>query len=269
MCVFQCDHMCFLIAAVLAQAIAPRIGQITETPYQSPPSLGRITDTPYQGAPSFGRITDPPNAPAAGFAGGLQSLLRTSLRSRVSMLSRGLQTLEVQYRLWTLRPEVLQRMLSGTRTSLLLDALLDLPKLQHFLVRFASVPDLRDGNSCGQVITDPPYQGAPNLGRITDPPYQGAQTLLCQMRQASMTIANVISFKAAFSICKAGTRTTTKPRIHRQHLRLAEADSQKKIRKRWRQQACAEEDKERAEDTKRGQSSMSTGLFVQEIWIWR
>ena len=105
-------------------------------------------------------------------------------------------------------------------------AQLDLPKLQHFLVPFASVPDLRDGNSCGQVITDPPYQGTPNLGRITEPPYQGAQTLLCQMRQASMTIANVISFKAAFSICKAGTRTTTKPRIHRQHLRLAEADSE-------------------------------------------
>ena len=46
MCVFQYDHMCFLIAAVLAQAITPRIGQITDPPYQSAPSRGRITDTP-------------------------------------------------------------------------------------------------------------------------------------------------------------------------------------------------------------------------------
>ena len=29
-CFFQCDHMCFLIAAILAQAIAPRIGRVTD-----------------------------------------------------------------------------------------------------------------------------------------------------------------------------------------------------------------------------------------------
>ena len=176
-----------------------------------------------------------------------------------------------------LQSEALQEVSPVPLPHFLRDARMVLPKLPQTLVLSTDMPRLRGVNSCkgraGRVrrpgrllamITDPPYQEAPNLGRITDPPYQGAQTLLCQMRQASMTIANVISFKAAFSICKAGTRTTTKPRIHRQHLRLAEADSQKKIRKRWRQQACAEEDKERAQDTKRSQSSMSTGLFVEK-----
>ena len=97
--------------------------------------------------------------------------------------------------------------------------------MRNSIILGTNMPNLRGVNSCGSVITDTPYQGAPNLGRITDHPYQGAQTLLHKMRQANMTKANVISFKAAFSTCEAGTRTRTRPRIRLEHLRLAEVDS--------------------------------------------
>ena len=53
------SHMRFLIAAILAQALAPNVG--------------RITDPPYPSAPNLGQITDPPNSDAI-FAGPLQNL---------------------------------------------------------------------------------------------------------------------------------------------------------------------------------------------------
>ena len=57
------SHMRFLIAAILAQALAPNVG--------------RITDPPYPSAPNLGQITDPPNSDAAMSGGPLQNLLAT------------------------------------------------------------------------------------------------------------------------------------------------------------------------------------------------